>query len=178
MYPDNRYPLDPDFPAVVNTQELDSDLLTVITEYLTDLTAVCNAVSYFDNGNLTLASGATITIGAVVITENAGQLLTDFLYIDTLDLGTVVISDDMVFTTSSIGTLDTDQLSVTGETYVEQVEKNALTLSQIAEPADPSEDDDVVIWLSDGTGEGDAGDLMIKIKHGGVVKTATLIDFA
>ena len=34
------------------------------------------------------------------------------------------------------------------------------------------------MWMSDGTGSGDDGDLMVKITAGGVTKTATLIDFS
>ena len=46
-----------------------------------------------------------------------------------------------------------------------------------AEPADPA-DGNMSIWLSDGTGLGDEGDVMVKITVGGVTKTATLIDFS
>ena len=46
-----------------------------------------------------------------------------------------------------------------------------------AEPGDPA-DGNMSIWLSDGTGSGDEGDVMVKITVGGVTKTATLIDFS
>jgi len=46
-----------------------------------------------------------------------------------------------------------------------------------ADPPDPAEGY-CVIWMSDGTGTGDDGDIMVKIQAGGVVKTTTLIDFS
>ena len=35
-----------------------------------------------------------------------------------------------------------------------------------------------IIWQSDGTGAGDAGDIMIKINYAGTVKTGTIIDYS
>ena len=46
-----------------------------------------------------------------------------------------------------------------------------------SDPDDPS-NDNCVMWLSDGTGSGDAGDLMIKITVSGTTKTGTIIDFS
>jgi len=54
----------------------------------------------------------------------------------------------------------------------------ALTLSEkSADPSDPAEGT-CVIWLSDGTGTGDDGDVLIKVTAGGSTKTATLVDFS
>lgn len=46
-----------------------------------------------------------------------------------------------------------------------------------ADPADPAEGS-YVIWMSDGTGTGDDGDILVKITAGGSTKTATLVDFS
>lgn len=46
-----------------------------------------------------------------------------------------------------------------------------------ADPPDPAAGNSVQ-WVSDGTGSGDAGDVMMKINVGGTVKTVTLIDFS
>jgi hypothetical protein len=46
-----------------------------------------------------------------------------------------------------------------------------------ADPSDPSTGNSVQ-WLSDGSGSGDAGDVMVKINVGGTTKTATLIDYS
>ena len=45
------------------------------------------------------------------------------------------------------------------------------------DPSDPAEGK-CIIWMSDGTGSGDDGDIMIKITAGGTTKTATLVDFS
>jgi hypothetical protein len=46
-----------------------------------------------------------------------------------------------------------------------------------ADPANPDEGS-FALWMSDGTGSGDDGDIMVKIKAGGVTKTITLVDFS
>jgi hypothetical protein len=46
-----------------------------------------------------------------------------------------------------------------------------------ADPPDPAEGQSIM-WMSDGTGSGDAGDIMIKITSAGITKTGTLVDFS
>jgi len=46
-----------------------------------------------------------------------------------------------------------------------------------AEPPDPVANE-CVQWVSNGTGAGDAGDVMMKINDGTTVKTVTLVDFS
>lgn len=46
-----------------------------------------------------------------------------------------------------------------------------------ADPSDPTEGQ-FVIWMSDGVGSGDDGDIMLKITAGGTTKTITLVDFS
>ena len=46
-----------------------------------------------------------------------------------------------------------------------------------ADPADPDIGQSI-IWMSDGTDTGDNGDIMIKVNVGGVIKTATLLDYS
>lgn len=48
-------------------------------------------------------------------------------------------------------------------------------LERSADPPEPTEGK-CVIWLSDGTGKGDDGDLLIAGKAGGATKWATLFD--
>lgn len=45
------------------------------------------------------------------------------------------------------------------------------------DPANPPEGR-AVMWMSDGTGSGDDGDIMVKVTAGGTTKTITLIDFS
>lgn len=54
-----------------------------------------------------------------------------------------------------------------------EVTQNELS----ADPADPDEGS-FVTWMSDGTGSGDDGDIMMKITAGGSTKTTTLVDFS
>ena len=54
----------------------------------------------------------------------------------------------------------------------------AITARELsADPSDPDEGS-WVIWMSDGTGSGDDGDIMVKITAGASTKTITLIDFS
>lgn len=54
----------------------------------------------------------------------------------------------------------------------------ALTLREkSADPSDPDEGS-CALWMSDGTGSGDDGDIMIKITAGATTKTVTLVDFS
>jgi len=53
-----------------------------------------------------------------------------------------------------------------------------LTIRELsADPADPAEGS-CVIWMSDGTGTGDDGDILVKVTAGGSTITATLVDFS
>ena len=54
----------------------------------------------------------------------------------------------------------------------------ALTITEkSSDPSNPSEGQSV-LWMSDGTGTGDDGDILMKITAGGVTKTVTLVDFS
>ncbi|MBG17416.1 MAG: hypothetical protein CMB77_03595 [Euryarchaeota archaeon] len=46
-----------------------------------------------------------------------------------------------------------------------------------SDPANPAEGN-CVLWMSNGSGSGDDGDIMIKITAGGSTKTVTLVDFS
>lgn len=50
-------------------------------------------------------------------------------------------------------------------------------LEKSADPSAPAEGN-AVIWMSDGTGAGDDGDIMVKITAASSTKTATLVDFS
>ena len=54
----------------------------------------------------------------------------------------------------------------------------AITQRELSvDPSNPDEGS-FVMWMSDGTGTGDDGDIIIKITAGGTTKTTTLIDFS
>lgn len=72
----------------------------------------------------------------------------------------------------------THQAQCTIEFYAAGGSTGVTTLiGQSADPADPS-DGNSVQWVSDGTGTGDPGDVIIKINVGGVVKTITIVDYS
>ena len=50
-----------------------------------------------------------------------------------------------------------------------------MLLERSVDPADPPEGH-AVIWMSDGTGSGDDGDIMLKITAGGATAVATIVD--
>jgi hypothetical protein len=50
-------------------------------------------------------------------------------------------------------------------------------LEQSADPIEPS-DGETIIWMSDGTGKGDAGDVMIASNQGGTTRYTTLFDYS
>jgi hypothetical protein len=98
-------------------------------------------------------------------------------------LGSDLIGPVSITTSGNLGIGTTDPeatLHVMGETKVEGdlTVNGALTLvEKSAEPADPAEGSSV-LWMSNGIGSGDDGDIMIKITVGGVTKTVTLVDFS
>ena len=77
----------------------------------------------------------------------------------------------------SIGTTaSTTVLGVTSDgTLTTNITVTGLELS--ADPANPTEGS-YVTWMSNGTGSGDDGDIMMKITAGGVTKIITLVDFS
>jgi len=52
-----------------------------------------------------------------------------------------------------------------------------LGAERSANPGDPDEGE-FVLWMSDGSGSGDDGDIMIKITAGGSTKIGTVVDFS
>jgi len=53
-----------------------------------------------------------------------------------------------------------------------------LTLDEKSTDPDDPEEGSAVVWMSDGTGSGDDGDIMCKITAGGTTKTGTIVDFS
>jgi hypothetical protein len=79
----------------------------------------------------------------------------------------------------TMATQNANAVAITGGSIaVASFQPDLLRLRPLS--SDPSDPDDghSVMWLSDGTGSGDAGDLMVKIKIGATTKTITLIDWS
>lgn len=54
----------------------------------------------------------------------------------------------------------------------------ALQIQELSiDPPNPAEGK-FVLWMSNGTGSGDDGDIMMKVTAGGTTKTITLVDFS
>jgi len=174
--------LDSAFPAVINTTGFDVAMYNRIVDGITDIAAAMAQISD-QSGNIILGSAKTINFdGTPQFALVAGKVQVNELTVtNTWTYGTLAIGDDCVtsndLTVDAGGTMTlTGNLVVTGKIDVDTVTGSSLTIAQIAEPGDP-ENAHGVLWCSNGTGDGDVGDIMVKIRHGGVVKSTTLVDF-
>ena len=66
-----------------------------------------------------------------------------------------------------------NQINIGGRLFHDRL----LLKERSSDPSDPPEGESVR-WMSDGTGSGDDGDIMMKITAGGVTKIITLVDFS
>ena len=86
------------------------------------------------------------------------------------DTNEIVIGDQAVGKGSNTTVLGNDSVE---RTYL----KGGIFYKSLnTDPVDP-EPGESVIWVSDGTGTGNAGDVLIKINVAGTVKIITLVDF-
>ena len=176
--------LDSAFPAVVNSTDFDVIMYNRIVNGITALTAAMAGIS--DNaGNISLAADKAIEFGSTSkITWFSPNVEVDYLEVldDPWTYGTLAPGGDCTVSNDASvnvgGTLTlSGNLTVTGVIDVDTITGASFTIEQIAEPDDPP-DEHSVMWCSNGTGVGDVGDIMIKIQHGSVVKSTTLVDFA
>ena len=117
------------------------------------------------NGIRDYVSGyhATLTNGASIIDETG-------LSSDKLDSLNTSTSGSL-----GIGVESPDEaLHVYGNT---KLEGPLILRERTYDPDDPAEGGSV-IWMSNGNGTGDDGDILIKITAGGATKTVTLVDFS
>lgn len=87
----------------------------------------------------------------------------------------------------SLSTVQTTERVETLQRRVNEIERQLQMLDVLltrfrlhersVDPADPKEGN-MVLWMSDGTGAGDDGDVLVKINVGGTVKTATIVDYS
>lgn len=91
----------------------------------------------------------------------------------TLDCGGANFGDDIDVTgnINAVGNLSVDNI-----TGLNISAGGPIKMQAVSAPA--AETNSGKIWISNGTGAGDAGDLMVTINSGGVTKTATLVDFS
>ena len=141
--------------------------VTGITSLTTDLTVNTDKMTVDGaTGNTVIAGtlGVTgITSLTTDLTVNTDKMTVDGATGDTVVAGTLDVTGD---------TAVTGTLGVTGNTTLTAI----LLTEKSADPDDPAEGS-TVIWMSDGTEEGDDGDIMVKITAGATTNTFTLVDF-
>lgn len=71
--------------------------------------------------------------------------------------------------------MELERLGVFGDHGYVFADKYFKGLERSSDPPEPAEGT-FVIWMSDGTGKGDDGDIMIASKAGGTTKYGTLFD--
>lgn len=86
------------------------------------------------------------------------------------------INEHRIIKESTVDEIKTASISYL-EGRISALENTTPLVERTSDPEDP-EEGNAIIWMSDGTGAGDDGDIMIKITAGGVTKTATLVDFS
>ncbi len=174
--------LDSEFDAVTNQADFDVIMYNRIVNGLTAMTAVLPSV-FDSSGDIKLPSAKTIKFGSA----SKLSFSTPYVVIDRLEVaspwttgivapgGNVTVSNDATLSSGRTLALSGD-ITIAGVIDVDIVTGSSFTIAQIPEPGDPP-DEKAVIWSDDGSGPGDVGDVMVKIQHGSVVKTTTLVDF-
>ena len=179
-YPDITFPSPPEFPIAHEDAPWGNDLYDVIASYIPDMVTDGNLI--MDNlGNVEVgAAFGIVWDGVTRIDLSGGEIL-----ITALQINTALVVDTPTITTLNV-TGDCDvtnnlvidgNVAVTGTVTADYVERKEHTLTQAAEPGDPA-NDTAVIWLSNGTGYGDAGDLVCKITEGGGTTDFTIADYS
>jgi len=121
-------------------------------------------------------SAAYTPVGVYAEVDGTGGSTTSFAFRGdasgaTTDYGFYITSEDINYVSGSLGVGTTDpdtKLDVNG----------AMTGRELSvDPSNPDEGS-FALWMSDGTGSGDDGDIMVKITAGGSTKTITLVDFS
>ncbi len=108
--------------------------------------------------NLVITTGANVGTGTVPTTDDNAIIFAP------RGVDQVIIDGD-----GNVG------IGTTGPNYELQVDGAISMLEKSADPTEPAEGE-CVIWMSDGTGKGDDGDVLIAGKAGGVTKWSTLFD--
>ena len=175
--------LDSAFEFVTNAAPTDYTQYNRIVNAITDLTAILAGLSD-QAGNVTLAAAKDIEWdGTPYLTWSAAKVQVDTLEITTAwtfgtlaPTGEATVSSELTIGSGGTMTLS-GNLVITGKITSFTVADSGITIAQIAEPDDPADNGQSVLWLSNGSGAGDVGDIMLKLKYDDMVKTTTLVDF-
>lgn len=131
-----------------------------------------------EDGLIDQASGGTefdtsgVTNGQILIGNSTGNVFA---------LATLTGTGSQVTITNAAGSITISlpqNIATTSSPTFAGLNLDLLTLlEQSANPTEPS-DGEAIIWLSDGSGYGDAGDVMVASATGGNARYGTLFDFS
>ena len=175
------YPDATDFEAVSNQAGFNRDWLYEVLTGITNINTDLGTNISDQDGNIDL--GATKAIKWAATTRIS--LVSSKVQIANVEID-AGFAPGMALSPSGDVTVDTyaditdltlsGNLTVVGAIIVNNITDNSITLAQVAEPDDPP-DQHSVVWLSNGTGYGDEGDLCMKITET-TTKSKTLVDFS
>ena len=129
-----------------------------------------------NNIGIGYGSGDNVTTGAnnIIIGYNIdAQSATGS---NTMSIGNLIFGTGLTSTGTTVSSGDIGIGVASPDT---KLDVNGATTGRelSSDPSDPDEGS-YVTWMSDGTGAGDDGDIMMKITAGGSTKTTTLVDFS
>lgn len=187
----DRYPTTIDIPDGVEELYINQDIYSAISSYIEDLTTDLNKLLDSD-GNFSLVndtaySSSTIkwdgdTQISIAVSHGYEYLYTSYIETDTIMYDCAATITNFSVETSVSAAADVVSsgaaatITVSGSIFG-SVERKRQELSEAAEPADPASGK-AVIWFSNGTGYGDAGDLVCKINVAATVKSYTISDYS
>ena len=140
-----------------------------------DSTSTDGIIDYVSGYHGTVENGASIVSETTLGSDNVGPISIT----RSGSLGVGIESPESTLHVAGRTKVDGDLIVSSNTTIGGHVTFNrGLTLTEkSSDPSDPAEGSSV-LWMSDGTGSGDDGDIMMKITAGGVTKTITLVDFS
>jgi len=157
-------------------QDAYDDITEAIVGLLADIGTVCDLYGSIELG----ATKGIYWSGFQGIGISGGEIqftdldVTSELIVDDCILNTATVTGDVLVVNDASGAAS---FTVSGSVTQDVVERDSFTFSIAAEPGDPAEDT-AIIWLSNGTGYGDLGDLCAKITEAAATTSFTLTDYS
>lgn len=180
-YPDRVYPETPQFPIGHDDVPWGPDMYTAVAAYIAALTT--DMVNFeTEGGDLEIGSSKGIAWDSSVrISLSGGEIKFSALQVNTeLVVATATLEDVTCSGNVEVGNDVIDLIaivSIGGTVTMDYFDRVQHMLNQSAEPGDPA-DNTAVIWVSNGTGYGDAGDVVCKITEGGGTTDFTIADYS